>query len=458
MYSIKRFCAFIPFTFYASHCFSQTPVSLRELLVQVERHAPALLTDSAAVRIRQTQAEATAYNWLPSLKLSYQTDIGTNNNLPGGYFSYGIVPGNSRVQTDANTSTLLTDLGIAAFSWEICNFGAYAAQRNVASSDMEIEQARLTLSRYKLQAATIDNYLRLCQLQELLTVQLNNITRNEEIKRSIEALATAGVRAGVDTSIAEAELSKATLNYIDLRNMLRRTQLQLSALSGLDTGRLIADTAVIRQFPELFPPIDNWSADAANNPFVLPFELSYKNSLNRESLVRRSYNPKITLDAAAWSRGSSLTPTGDFRSLPTGFGFERNNYLVGVGFVYNIFDLKRKQLQLRVQKATTDYVARQLQEQRSALSLQLNSINADLATCMQRLELIPVQLEAANAAYRQKLALYRNGLTDILELNAAINLLYRAETDAILARYKYSETLLQRVVTEGRLQELVNLL
>ena len=344
---------------------SAAPVSLKNLLQLVDTKAPSLLADSANVRIRQAQEAATRYNWLPSLKLDYQADLGTNNNLPGGYFSYGIVPGNSRVRTDGNSSTILTDLGIVSFDWEFCNFGGYAAQRQVAASDVAVAQAGFAQSRYNLQAYAIGYYFQLVRLQDQLAIQARTIQRNEEIVRSIGALARSGVRAGVDTSIAVAELSKARLNYIELANQQEEARLQLATLSGLNAETIIPDTSYEQKLITGFATLPLELPATGSHPFLKPYEYAVQNSLDREKLVRKSYNPKLSLDAAAWGRGSSVSAADQFRPLGDGWGFERGNYLAGIGISYNLFDLKREQLQLHIQQAATDYARRRLDDERA---------------------------------------------------------------------------------------------
>jgi len=81
-----------------------------------------------------------------------------------------------------------------------------------------------------------------------------------------------------------------------------------------------------------------------------------------------------------------------------------------------------------------------------------------MATALDRLKEIPHQLKAANDGYRQKLSLYRNGLTDIVELDAALNILYRAETDYMQAKYDYSNALFQKAITENQVNSVLTLL
>src|ERR1700752_173380 len=70
-------------------------VTLKQLLARVDQNSPALITDSSAIRVRQAQAAEVRNNWLPDLKLNYQADIGTSNNVTGPYFGYGIIPSSS---------------------------------------------------------------------------------------------------------------------------------------------------------------------------------------------------------------------------------------------------------------------------------------------------------------------------------------------------------------------------
>ena len=436
----------------------QSPVTLKELLIKVDQKAPTLITDSAAILIRKAQAVETRNNWLPNLKLSYQADIGSSNNTTGPYFGFGIIPSSSGGIHSTNVTTALSDnLGIAALDWEVYNFGKYGAENKVANSDVKVEQNQFAQSKYELKAYTIGSYLQLLRLQDFLGIQSRNIQRNQEIRRSIESLAKSGVRAGVDTSIAEAELSKARLNYIELNNQFKQVQLQLSSVSGIPYQSIVPDTTVevslINQpTAYLFP------ADTTNHPLINFYRSEYQNSLQREDLVKKLYNPKISLEAASWGRGSSVDAGGQYNSLSTGYDFQRFNYLVGVGISYNLFDIRRRQLKLRTQKASTDYAYKKLQEQQQLLSISASQADVEMRTALDRLKEIPHQLKAANDGYRQKLSLYKNGLTDIVELDAALNILYRAETDFMQAKYAYANALFQKAITENQVNTVLNLL
>jgi len=460
MLSLKRCLCIALLLFVAIFANAQqsSPVTLKQLLTRVDQKAPQLLTDSAAILIRKAQAVETHSNWLPNLTLNYQADVGSSNNTTGPYFGFGIIPSSTGGVHGTNVTTALSDnLGIAALDWEVYNFGKYAAENRVANSDIKVEQNQFAESKYDLEAYTISNYLQLLRLQDFLSIQYRNIQRNQEIRRSIESLAVSGVKAGVDTSIAEAELSKARLDYIELNNQLKHVQLQLAAVSGFPYQSIVPDTTVEMTLIDQ-PAAYLFPADTANHPLINFYRSVYENNLQRENLVKNLYNPKISLEAAAWGRGSSVDANGQYNSLSTGYGFQRSNYLVGVGISYNLFDLRRRQLKLRTQKASTDYAYKKLEEQKELLDISASQADVEMQTALDRLKEIPNQLRAANAGYRQQLSLYKNGLSNIVDLDAALNILYRAETDFMQAKYDYSNALFQKAITENQVNTVLNIL
>lgn len=132
--------------------------------------------------------------------------------------------------------------------------------------------------------------------------------------------------------------------------------------------------------------------------------------------------------------------------------------MVGLSISYNLFDLRKQQLKLNTQKANSDYSLKKLQEEQQLLSTSAKQADVEMQTALNRLKEIPKQLKAANDGYRQKLSLYKNGLTDILELDAALNILYRAETDYMEAKYDYSSALFQKAITENQVNSVLNFL
>ncbi|TBO41464.1 TolC family protein [Pedobacter kyonggii] len=462
MIRIKQIFCLFPLLYMGLESNAQTspkPIGIVDLIDHVTAFSPSLAADSAAVDIRAAQLKETAANALPNLRLNYQADLGSNNNVAGPYMAFGIVPSNSRgVRTGSNTQAALTNLGIVSLDWEVYNFGAYKTQNAVAKSELDAERSRFAQRRYQTRAIAIDDYLSLLKLQDMLSIQASNIRRNEQINRSILSLARSGVRPGVDTSIAGAELSKSRLNYIEMDNTYKQVQLNIAAISGLKAQSIVADSTILDRLKSLEVNLSVNLTDSSSHPLLDFYKSNYLSSIEKENLVRKAYNPKVSLQAAAWSRGSSIDANDNFNSLSSGLEWQRENYLVGVGISYNLFDLRRRQLKLRTQKANSNFYLKELEQERLMLSNAALQAGLEISTAHKRLDEIPNQLKAAAAGYRQKLSLYKNGLTDIIELNAALTILYRAETDFVNAKYLYVRALFQKAIATNQVDSLLNAL
>ncbi|SEO16748.1 Outer membrane protein TolC [bacterium A37T11] len=434
------------------------PISLRELLNKVMAHAPSLAADSMGMAIRRAEAQEVRNFRSPELSLSYQVDFGSNNNVASPYFGFGLVPGNSGGRRpDNNYDPVSGSVGIAAFQWEFYNFGGYAAQSSVAKALITAEQKQLVQRKFDLQSFAIYGYLQLLRVNDLIRIQQRSISRNEEIRRSIQSLARSGIRPGVDTSMAEAELSRARLTKLDLMNQQNHLRIGLATLSGLQPEAIIPDTLAEQMlfrevrvhptFPDtiyLHPTVDYYTS------------LLDKSKL-QEQLIRKQYLPKLFLSAAIWGRGSSIDGNEQYLSVYRGLGMQRGNYLAGVGVSYDLFDIRRKKLSLRTQQLVTEEAQRRLVEQAATVQSNILSAKADVETALQRLLEIPRQTKAASAAYRQKFSLYKNGLTDIVELNVAQSLLDRAERDYITAKYDYYLSLYHKVIAQNNVTPFLQL-
>jgi adhesin transport system outer membrane protein len=431
-------------------------LSVADLVSSVTLKAPSLIADSAAVSIRQALAKETKYNWLPNIKVNYQADLGTNNNVPGAYFGFGIVPSNTGgVRAENNPSNAISNLGVATLDWEIYNFGLFKAQNKAAAADVNVERQQFKLTRYQLQTSAIEGYLQLFQYQNLVEIQQENITRNQQIRSSIQALAKSGIIAGVDTSIAEAELSKSRLTLLELNNKYKQIQLQLAAISGIDAGKIIADSSISARLISLSLQMSGLE-NTVTHPLLNYYQSRYENSLQKEKVIRKSNLPKLLLEGAVWGRGSSINQDSEFGALNNGWGLSRTNYLVGLGISFNITDIKRQQLRLNTQRSTSSYEQNRLTEQMINLDTQVKQADAELQTAIARLNEIPHQLSASRAAYRQKFSLYKNGLINIIELNIALSLLYRAEADFAIAKYTLCRAVFQRAITRNQVGLVLN--
>jgi len=100
---------------------------------------------------------------------------------------------------------------------------------------------------------------------------------------------------------------------------------------------------------------------------------------------------------------------------------------------------------------------KKLAEEQVNMQTNILQAKAEVSASEERLCEIPRQVRAANAAYRQKFSLYKNGLTDIVELNVAQNMFYQAETDYVTAKYNYYLALFHQVIAQNNVDPFLHL-
>jgi outer membrane protein TolC len=257
--------------------------------------------------------------------------------------------------------------------------------------------------------------------------------------------------------MAEAALPQARLQQIDLKNQENQLKIRIAAVSGLQVQEVIPDTAAEHILFQQVTALPATLQETNQHPLINYYQSIVANQELKEDLVRKSYRPKLFLSAAVWGRASSVNSVDEFLPLNQGIGMQRGNYLVGLGISYNLFDRRRQRLDLALTERQTMRASKKLAEEQVNVQTNILQAKAEVSAAEERLHEIPRQVKAANAAYRQKFSLYKNGLTDIVELNVAQNMLYRAETDYITAKYNYYLALFHQVIAQNNVDPFLQL-
>lgn len=422
---------------------------------------PSIRAREAQVRSGMASVVETRDRRLPSLNLFEQVDAGTSNNLGAAYFSGGIVPSVSGVSArPENIGTVSTgNIGVAYLQWQATNFGGYKAGIREAYSRLSVDTMDLEREKFYIASIVLQSYLDLIRNYELSQVQLENLRRADTIRLAIRNYVTSGLRPGVDSSLAEAEYSKAKLNYLDVYNTFRQSKVQLSLLTALDTAAIGPDTG--NDSLLLGSLRSNTYKDSAGtgHPFLNYFHSIYVNGKEREQLIRKSYMPKLYVLAAGWMKGSSIMPDGTInKDLGAGLGYSRYNYLFGLGVTYDIFDLRRQKDRLNVQKYQTEVALHNYEEQQRTLNNAGLQASVNLRTAIEKFNEIPVQLNAARDAYNQRLTQYNAGLSNIIDLTNALYVLNRAQTDLINTKDGVWRAVVQKAYAENGIYQLLSTL
>jgi outer membrane protein TolC len=385
------------------------------------------------------------------VRINDQVNISSDNSLPGSYLSYGIIPSASSGVRSANISDAASgNIAVLYGQYDLIDFGYRHSAIATAESTVNLYQADLERDLYqvKIQAARL--YFSLLKTQFRLLVDKQNVTRYENIYGIIQALTKSGIKPGADSSLAMAELSKTRIQYNQTLGQVKDFKQQISFFTGISPDQLIIDTAT-QTYSRAKTMLSALPVDSTSNP-LLDYYISQKNNfLATEKLISKSYLPRISLTAAGWARGSSITYNDQYKDLSYGLGYQRYNYLAGISFQYDLFNGIHKRDRLntfRYQTSASDWA---LQQEKLALHSAYLQAESAISTSEANLSEIPVQLRAAEDTYNQKLAQYKAGLINLVDLTNAAFVLDRSQNDYLETLGDWYLATLNKVTATGSL-------
>ncbi|HSU50353.1 MAG TPA: TolC family protein, partial [Segetibacter sp.] len=134
----------------------------------------------------------------------------------------------------------------------------------------------------------------------------------------------------------------------------------------------------------------------------------------------------------------------------------RANYLVGVGVTWNLTGYLRVAQQVQAQKYTTEGLQNEYAEVDQRLKNQMVLAGQKIQNALENYREAPIEMEAASAAYLQKSVLYKNGLSNIIDVTQALYALNRAETDRDIAFANVWQALLFKAAASGNFSIFIN--
>ncbi len=430
-------------------------IRLKQAVDSVMKNYPGLQAKQMYARSGEKAVSDAKHQQLPSLKLHYQADLGTDNSLEGSYFPMGIVPSSSGGRrADNNMDVAYGQLAVGYTEYELCTFGLNRARIETAKASGNEATADEQKTAYWLQYRVTQLYFDILKYNLISIIQQKNIDRYEVLYKYIKAYTSSGIKAGVDSSVANAEVSKAKIQLIETMRTLDELKSDLIFYTGMKNAEFNVDTTLYHlsssAVNQLQVIVSNDSV-SLNNPVLNYYKTRWDNSLAQEKLIRKGFMPKIYFLGAAWTRGSTISSTDVYGNPSSGLNFSRYNYMVGLAFSYNIIDLVHQKDKTAIQFYQTEAHRLELSEQKSLLTNQLHQADIAVKSSIDKIKEIPVQLRASQDAYSQKLAQYNSGLINIVELTNVSYLLFSAETDEVEARSELLNTLLLKAVTNNTL-------
>lgn len=450
----KRIIFFVLITLLKfSTLYSQKNLSLKEALkIGVENYgiikAKTQYAEASKFSVEQAKREK-----LPNFNISAQQDVGTVNGQFGplyGFNGLGVASAGPAF-AQQNNNAAFGALYLTNINWDFFAFGkakekVKVAEAIAAKDGKDLDQ-ELFQHRIKIAAA----YLNLIAAQQLKHSYEKNLNRADTSRRIAVTKVLSGMIPGVDSSQANAEYSSAKILLTKSKDQEAELSSQLSQLLGIVQQEFILDTFFISRIPKILQD----SIAIQQHP-LLQFYQSRINASDAQSrYIKTSSYPVFTAVGVVQGRGSgfnsgySISQLDFTKNYWTGISPSRTNYLLGVGVTWNLTQPYRISQQVKSQ----NIISKGLQEEYNFIDQQLKA-QLQLSDTKIKNSLIlynetPVQVKAATDAYLQKSVLYKNGLTNLVDLTQALYTLVRAETDRDLAYNNVWQALLLKAASTG---------
>ncbi|MFY0253184.1 TolC family protein [Chitinophaga sp. 30R24] len=428
------------------------------------------LKNYQSIKAKENYAKAATENisavkreYLPDLNLAAQNSYGTVNGENGPMWGYkGWTTGASGpAMPSQNWNAAFGGLYLANVSWDVITFGRQHAKVAVAKEQLNFSQADLEQEKFEQQVRIAGAYLNLLAAQRLRGAMESNLKRAEDLQRIITTRALNGLSAGVDSSIANAEVSKAKLTLIDAVNYEEVQSNKLAEMMDVSPQHFFLDTTFVTKIPNQL--LETVSAPDAislrDQPLLKYYSSRVAVSQANQQLLSKNIMPRLSFMGTMQTRGSGFDHDYGFankdhfgRGYWTGVKPQVSNYLIGLNLSWTVTDIWRTHSQVARQQYTTEGLKNEYNLTYSRLEHQLQLSEQQIDNAVKKYREAPVGLKAASDAFLQKSTLYENGLANIADLSQALYNINRAETDRDIAYNGVWQAILYKAATVGDLQ------
>jgi len=453
----RVFTAIILFSFLVNATHAQS-LSLRDALQTALNNYGSIKARKNYVEASKASVSQARRDYLPNLVVSAQQDYGTINGQNGPLYGFGgfAVASSGLPLPQQNWNAAFGALYLANINWEFFTFGRNSEKIKVAKSSLSRDESDLAQEQFQHQVKVAAAYLNLLAAQRITLSQEKNLERAQAFQTTAASRARNGLNAGVDSSLANAEVSNAKIALTRARDTEQEQAARLAVLMGVATNTFVLDSAFVSRLPQSLNASS--SAKANEHPILRYYRSRLEVGNEQLSYYRRFYFPSFSLFGVIQERGSGFEAayTQNQNAYTTDYGSgvkpTRGNYLLGVGMTWNLTSTLRVNSQVRSQR----FMAQGLKDEYDMADQQLNVQKAlaenKLKNALDNYNEAPVQVKAASDAYTQKNALYKNGLSTMVELTQAMYALNRAETDRDIAYSNVWQALLLKAAAAGDLE------
>lgn len=457
MYKIIIYSVFLLFiTFSGTTGFAQQALTMKDAIRIGTENYPVIKSKVNQLNASKSYLKEQRAENLPDINFSAQQDYGTINGTNGPLYGYrGLsVASSGPALPSQNWNAAFGALYLTNISWDFFAFGRARDKVNVQKSAVFRDQNDLNQEIFQHKIRIAAAYLNLLAAQRIVKSQQDNLIRSLELRRIVIARVKNGLNPGVDSSLANSEVSNARIALTNAQQNEQDQNNQLVQFLGVPVQQFALDSVFITGVPKTTdaPPAIAFQ----NHPILQYYQSRVGVSDSQAKYYSKFALPTFSGFGVFQGRGSGFTPgvTSTAPNIYTssyGSGVDptRFNYLIGVAAVWNFSNLFRTRYQVESQK----YTSLQLKDEYELVSqrLQDQEVLAEtrIGNSLKNYREAPVEVKAASDAYIQKGTLYRNGLSSIVDFTTALFNLNRAQIDRDIAYNNVWQAVLLKAAATG---------
>ncbi|MEX6688475.1 TolC family protein [Danxiaibacter flavus] len=442
---------------------SQQALSLKEAIDIAVKNYGTIRAKSNYVKASEQSVIQSQKEYLPDLNVSFQQDYGTVNGQTGPSYGYrGLsVASSGPSLASQNWNSAFGALYLANVNWDFFAFGKAKEKIKVAQTVLARDVNDLGQEKFQHTIRVSAAYLTVLAAHQVSRSQQNNLDRATALRNVVVARVKNGLNAGVDSSLANAEVSNAKISLTRAKDYEQEQMNQLAQLMGVPATDFLLDTLYVTQIPPGI--LDTTQGDQQNHP-LLKF---YRERINLSNEQAKYYNtfkyPTFSVFGVMQGKGSgfdydygALNKGGFTHSYFDGVNPTRSNYILGVGMIWNLTSPLRVNRQVEALKYTSKGLQDEYDQVNQNLHNQLELSDVKIKNALSNYREAPIQVKSAADAYLQKSVLYKNGLSNIVDVTQALYGLNRAETDRDIAFANVWQALLLKAAASGDFSTVLN--
>ena len=452
-YSILLFSSLL---FYFGANGQQKVINLKQAETLALSNYETIKSKTNQLNASKASLNETKSEYLPDLNISAQQVYGTVNSQFGPSYGYkGLsVSSAGPALANQNWNAGFGSLYLSNISWDFFAFGRSKEKVKLQQFAIAKDEKDLAQEQFQHQIRVAGAYLNLFAAQQLAKAQEDNLNRAVELQKVVKARVKNGLNAGVDSSQANAEIANAKIALTNAQQIEQEQSNLLSQYIGIQPADVfILDSAFISKTPQTIDIQKN--INLSNHPLLGYYQSRIDISKEQSNYLSTFNYPTFSLFGVFQGKGSGFgnsygTNQNDFSgSYGSGANPTRFNYLLGIGMIWNLTTPIRLHYQMQSQKFISEQYKNDFDLIDNQLKAQQILSETRIANALKNFHSAPEEVKAAKEAYTQKLVLYKNGLSNIVDFTQALYALNRAEVDNYIAANNVWQALLFKAAATG---------